>query len=100
MFAKTLHRYHHLGEKLVAHYYIGWTCLARHGDGEADLAWVPVRACGGGYPCRLYAQMAMLVCEHGEIGGGGAVVWLVHQHVPMTSGLWFSDRMLWQKCLF
>ena len=36
MFAKMLHRYHHLGEKLVALYYTGWTWLAIHEDGEAD----------------------------------------------------------------
>ena len=49
MFAKMLHRYPHLGEKLVALYYTGWTRSAIHEDGKADLARERVRALGG-YP--------------------------------------------------
>ena len=40
MFAKLVHRYHRLGEKLVALHYTGWTWLAIHEDEEADLARV------------------------------------------------------------
>ena len=46
MFAKILHRNHHLGEKLVALYYTGWAGLAIEGDGKAGLAWVPLRPFG------------------------------------------------------
>ena len=68
------HRYHHLGENLVALYYTGRTGLAIvHGDGQADSARVPVKSFGRGYQYRLYMQMAMFGCA----------VWLVHQRMPM-----------------
>ena len=37
MFAKMLHRNHHLRKKLVALYYTRWAGLTLDGDGEAGM---------------------------------------------------------------